>query len=48
MIGTHALLTGRTMFRDLGLIVIDEEQRFGVRHKEFLKRLRATADILTL
>lgn len=48
VIGTHALLTGRTMFRDLGLIVIDEEQRFGVRHKEFLKRLRATADVLTL
>ena len=48
VIGTHALLSDRTVFRDLGLIVIDEEQRFGVRHKEFLKRLRATADVLTL
>ena len=48
VIGTHAILTSRICFRDLGLIIIDEEQRFGVRHKEFLKRLRATADILTL
>ncbi len=48
VIGTHALLTPKIRFRDLGLIIIDEEQRFGVRHKEFLKHLRATADILTL
>ena len=48
VIGTHALLSGKAAFRDLGLIIIDEEQRFGVRHKEFLKRLRATADVLTL
>ncbi len=48
VIGTHAILTSKICFRDLGLIIIDEEQRFGVRHKEFLKRLRATADILTL
>jgi len=48
VIGTHAILTDRICFHDLGLIVIDEEQRFGVRHKEFLKRLRATADVLTL
>ncbi len=48
VIGTHAILTAKICFRDLGLIIIDEEQRFGVRHKEFLKRLRATADILTL
>ncbi len=48
VIGTHAILSQRIAFRDLGLIVIDEEQRFGVRHKEFLKRLRATADVLTL
>ncbi len=47
-IGTHALLTAKTAFRDLGLVIIDEEQRFGVRHKEFLKRLKATADVLTL
>jgi transcription-repair coupling factor (superfamily II helicase) len=48
VIGTHAILNPKIRFRDLGLIVIDEEQRFGVRHKEFLKRLRATADVLTL
>ncbi len=48
VIGTHAILTNKICFRDLGLIIIDEEQRFGVRHKEFLKRLRATADVLTL
>ncbi len=48
VIGTHALLNPKVTFRDLGLIIIDEEQRFGVRHKEFLKRLRATADVLTL
>ena len=47
-IGTHALLSPKIAFRDLGLIIIDEEQRFGVRHKEFLKKLRATADVLTL
>ena len=35
-------------FKDLGLVVIDEEQRFGVEHKERLKRLRATVDVLTL
>ena len=48
VIGTHAILSARICFHDLGLIIIDEEQRFGVRHKEFLKNLRATADILTL
>ena len=48
VIGTHAILTSKICFHDLGLIIIDEEQRFGVRHKEFLKNLRATADILTL
>lgn len=48
VIGTHAILSSRICFHDLGLIIIDEEQRFGVRHKEFLKRLRATADVLTL
>ena len=48
VIGTHAILSHKTAFRDLGLIIIDEEQRFGVRQKEFLKRLRATADVLTL
>ncbi len=48
VIGTHAILSSKIAFRDLGLIIIDEEQRFGVRHKEFLKRPRATADVLTL
>ena len=48
VIGTHAILSSKVAFRDLGLIIIDEEQRFGVRQKEFLKRLRATADVLTL
>ena len=48
IIGTHAILSSKMAFRDLGLIIIDEEQRFGVRHKEFLKALRATADVLTL
>ena len=48
VIGTHAILSPKVAFHDLGLIIIDEEQRFGVRHKEFLKRLRATADVLTL
>ena len=48
VIGTHAILSTKVAFHDLGLIIIDEEQRFGVRHKEFLKRLRATADVLTL
>ena len=48
VIGTHAILSDRVQFHDLGLIVIDEEQRFGVRHKEHLKRLRATADVLTM
>jgi transcription-repair coupling factor (superfamily II helicase) len=48
VIGTHAILSPKIHFRDLGLIIIDEEQRFGVRHKEYLKQLRATADVLTL
>ncbi len=48
VIGTHRLLQPDIRFKDLGLVVIDEEQRFGVDHKEFLKRLRATVDVLTL
>lgn len=48
VIGTHALLSEKVGFHDLGLIIIDEEQRFGVKHKEWLKRLRATADVLTM
>jgi transcription-repair coupling factor (superfamily II helicase) len=48
VIGTHALLESRVHFHDLGLLIIDEEQRFGVRHKERLKALRASVDVLTL
>ena len=48
VIGTHALLARSVRFRDLGLIIIDEEQRFGVRHKEHLKRLRTSADVLAM
>jgi len=48
LIGTHRLLAGDVAFKDLGLVVIDEEQRFGVEHKEALKALRATVDVLTL
>jgi transcription-repair coupling factor (superfamily II helicase) len=48
VIGTHRLLSKDVSFKDLGLVVIDEEQRFGVRHKEHLKRLRLLVDVLTL
>jgi transcription-repair coupling factor (superfamily II helicase) len=48
VIGTHALLTGDIKFRDLGLLIIDEEQHFGVKHKERLKELRAEVHVLTL
>lgn len=48
VIGTHRLLSDDVKFRDLGLLIIDEEQRFGVRQKEKLKRLKPTVDILVL
>ena len=48
VIGTHRLLSADIAFKDLGLIVIDEEQRFGVEHKQRLLELRTTADVLTL
>jgi transcription-repair coupling factor (superfamily II helicase) len=48
VIGTHRLVQPDVRFKDLGLVVVDEEQRFGVEHKEFFKRLRATVDVLTL
>lgn len=48
VIGTHALLSGNVRFKDLGLVIIDEEQRFGVEHKEALKALRADVDVLTM
>ena len=48
LIGTHRLLSADVKFKDLGLLVVDEEQRFGVRHKEKIKRFRSQVDILTL
>lgn len=48
LIGTHRLLSADVGFKDLGLLIIDEEQRFGVEHKEKLKRLRVNVDILTM
>ena len=48
VIGTHRLLQDDVIFKDLGLVVIDEEQRFGVAHKERLKRLRKLIDVLTM
>ena len=48
VIGTHRLLSKDVEFRDLGLLVIDEEQRFGVRHKERLKQVRKTVDVLAM
>ena len=48
LIGTHRLLSNDVKYRKLGLIIIDEEQRFGVRHKEALKKIRAGAHVLTL
>ena len=48
VIGTHKLLSADVKFKDLGLLVVDEEQRFGVSHKEAIKHLRANVDVLTL
>ena len=48
IIGTHRLLSEDVKFKDLGLLVIDEEQRFGVKHKEKLKKLKVTVDVLTM
>jgi transcription-repair coupling factor (superfamily II helicase) len=48
VIGTHRLLSKDIQFKDLGLVIIDEEQRFGVRHKEKLKQMRTQVDVLTL
>ncbi|MBU6501510.1 MAG: transcription-repair coupling factor [Burkholderiales bacterium] len=48
VVGTHKLLSESTRFKDLGLLIIDEEHRFGVRHKEAMKALRAEVDVLTL
>ncbi|MEG0051704.1 MAG: transcription-repair coupling factor [Comamonas sp.] len=48
VVGTHKLLSESTQFKNLGLLIIDEEHRFGVRHKEAMKAMRAEVDILTL
>jgi transcription-repair coupling factor (superfamily II helicase) len=48
VVGTHKLLSEATQFKNLGLLIIDEEHRFGVRHKEQMKALRAEVDVLTL
>jgi transcription-repair coupling factor (superfamily II helicase) len=48
LIGTHRLLSQDVEFRDLGLLIVDEEQRFGVRHKERLKQMKQNVDVLTM
>ncbi len=48
VVGTHKLLSEKTQFKNLGLLIIDEEHRFGVRHKEQMKQFRAEVDVLTL
>ena len=48
VVGTHGLLSGDVAFKDLGLVIIDEEQRFGVEHKEALKKLRLNVDVLAM
>ncbi|MDX6347260.1 MAG: hypothetical protein QOF84_2050, partial [Streptomyces sp.] len=48
VIGTHRILSNGVRFKDVGLVIIDEEQRFGVEHKEQLKKLRANVDVLTM
>jgi transcription-repair coupling factor (superfamily II helicase) len=48
VVGTHKLLSKDVRYKDLGLLVIDEEQRFGVRHKEMIKQIRTNIDVLTL
>ncbi len=48
IIGTHRLLSKDVQYKDLGLLIVDEEQRFGVKHKEKIKTLKANVDVLTL
>ena len=48
VIGTHRILSNDVLFKDLGLLIVDEEHRFGVKHKERLKQLRLAVDVLTL
>ncbi|MGV2442487.1 DEAD/DEAH box helicase, partial [Bacillus atrophaeus] len=48
VIGTHRLLSEAVVYKDLGLLIIDEEQRFGVTHKEKIKQIKASVEVLTL
>ncbi|SNS67294.1 transcription-repair coupling factor [Geodermatophilus saharensis] len=48
LVGTHRLLQQTTRFKDLGLVIVDEEQRFGVEHKEYLKTMRTAVDVLSM
>ena len=48
VVGTHRVLGGDVRFHDLGLLVVDEEQRFGVQHKERIKKFKTNVDVLTL
>ncbi len=48
VVGTHRILSKDVVYKDLGLLIIDEEQRFGVKHKEAVKQLKTTVDVLTL
>ena len=48
LIGTHRVLSKDVVFKNLGLLIIDEEQRFGVAHKEKIKHLKENVDVLTL
>src|SRR5690606_5603060 len=48
IVGTHRLLSKDVQFRDLGLLIVDEEQRFGVTHKERIKQMRKKVDVLTM
>src|SRR5690606_11774165 len=48
VIGTHRILSEAVRFKDLGLVIIDEEQRFGVEHKDALKKLKTNVDILAM
>ena len=48
VIGTHRVLSNDVKFKDLGLLIIDEEQRFGVKHKEKIKKIKTNVDVLTL
>src|SRR5262252_4373617 len=47
-IGTHRLLSADVVFRDLGLVIVDEEQRFGVKHKERLKQIKKSVDVISM